>query len=367
MIETAKKEDFKELLSFENRVFKINFETKVPKVYRFPESAALHGVYRENGRIAAGICVLPGELLIGEERLITAGIGSVAVSKSVRGHGLMGELMEYAEKRSLAYSADIGFLSGYRFRYQRFGYVPAGIQCVFEVTDHLIAHTKASGELFVTPVKTKEDETAVYELYSAQEVRFLRERERFAEILKTWHSETYLVKDGDQNVCGYLIYKKDENVVSELILRNNSLAREALVLFAKEKKRKNIFVRCCAFQRELLKELLSFGEHYRTEAAVSLKIYNFKNFIQRMLALKARLGAVQSGSLVLGIGNETLRITVDGKKVEVLETSEKADIAFDRTYAALALTRPEAASTENALFNAWTPLCPFSIFSVDTV
>lgn len=367
MIETAKKEEFKELLEFENRVFKINFETKVPKVYRFPESAALHGIHRENGKIAAGICVLPGELIIGDERLKAAGIGSVAVSKSVRGRGLMGELMKYAEKKSLECSADFGFLSGYRFRYQRFGYVPAGIQCVFEVTDHLIAHSKTSGELLVAPVKTKEDETAVYELYSAQEVRFLRERERFAEILKTWHSEAYLVKDGAQNACGYLIYKKDENVVSELILSDNSAAREVLVLFARKKRRKNIFVRCCAFQRELLKELLSFGEHYRTEAAVSLKIFNFKSFIQKMLALKARLGAVQSGSLVLKIGDEALRITVDGKKAEVVETGEKADLAFDRTYAALALTRPEAASTENALFNAWTPLCPFSIFSVDTV
>ena len=46
IIETAKTADFKELLKFENRVFKIKFENKVPKVYRFPESAALHGIHR---------------------------------------------------------------------------------------------------------------------------------------------------------------------------------------------------------------------------------------------------------------------------------------------------------------------------------
>lgn len=367
MIETAKKEDFNELLKFENRVFKIRFETKVPKLYRFPESAALHGVLRENGKISGGICVLPGALSIGEERLLTAGIGSVAVSKELRGRGIMGELMQYAEKKSLECSAEVGFLSGYRFRYQRFGYVPAGIKCVFEVTDHLIAHSREKSGLSVSPAESAEDEKALRALHCAQEIRFERDEKYFSAILKTWHSRAYIIKDENKNACGYLIYKKDENAVSELVLNDCSKAKEALVLFARAKKLKNLFVWCCDFQRELLSELLKFGEHYRTEAAVSLKIFNFKSFIQKMLSLKVRLGAVQSGSLVLGIENEAFKITVDGKNVSVLETNEEPQVTFGRTEAALALTRPECASTKSALFNAWTPLCPFSIFSVDTV
>ena len=367
IIETAKTADFKELLKFENRVFKIKFENKVPKVYRFPESAALHGIHREGGRIAGGICILPGAFIIGSEKLVTAGIGSVAVAKGLRGRGIMNELMLYAEKKSLEYGADIGFLSGYRFRYQRFGYVPAGIKCVFEVTDHLIAHTKKSEKLCFLPVKSEKEAEEAFKLYSSQEIRFERKRERFASILRTWHSEAYLVEDRDGNVCGYLIYKGDENAVSELILEDNAKARDVLVLFAREKGLKNLFVRCCNFQQSLLKELLKFGEHYRTEAAVSLKIFSYKNFIEKMLALKTRLGAVQSGSLVLRIGEETLKITVDGKNITVIETQEKPELSFAQTEAAVALTRPECAVTENALFNAWTPLCPFSIFSVDTV
>ena len=116
-----------------------------------------------------------------------------------------------------------------------------------------------------------------------------------------------------------------------------------------------------------MKKLLEFGEHYRAEVPVSLKIFSHRNFIEKMLSLKARLGAVQSGSLVLRIGEETLKITVDGKNVTVFETQEKPELSFTQTEAAVALTRPECAVTENALFNAWTPLCPFSIFSVDTV
>ena len=367
IIETAKTADFKELLKFENRVFKIKFENKVPKVYRFPESAALHGIHREGGKIAGGICILPGAFIIGSEKLVTAGIGSVAVAKGLRGRGIMNELMLYAEKKSLEYGADVGFLSGYRFRYQRFGYVPAGVKYVFEVSDNLIARTKESEKLCFSPVVSAEDEEAVFALYSAQEVRFERERERFASILRTWHSKAYLIKDERKNVCGYLIYKGDENAVSELVLENNAKARDVLVLFAREKGLKNLLVWCCDFQRSLLKKLLEFGEHYRAEVPVSLKIFSHRNFIEKMLSLKARLGAVQSGSLVLKIGEETLKITVDGKNVTVFETQEKPELSFTQTEAAVALTRPECAVTENALFNAWTPLCPFSIFSVDTV
>lgn len=367
IIETAKTADFKDLLKFENRVFKIKFENKVPKVYRFPESAALHGVYREGERIAGGVCILPGALIIGNEKLVTAGIGSVAVAKKLRGRGIMNELMLYAEKKSLEYCADIGFLSGYRFRYQRFGYVPAGLKYVFEVSDNLIARTKESEKLCFSPVVSAEDAEAAFALYSAQEVRFDRERERFSAVLGTWRSEAFLIKDERKNVCGYLIYKGDENAVSELILENNAKARDALVLFAREKGLKKLLVWCCDFQRDLLKELFEFGEHYRAEAPVSLKIFSYKNFIEKMLSLKARLGAVQSGSLVLQAGGETLKITVDGKNVTVRETQERPELSFTQAEAAVALTRPECAVTESALFNAWTPLCPFSIFSVDTV
>ena len=73
MIETAKTADFKELLKFENRVFKIKFENKVPKVYRFPESTALHGIHREGGRIAGGICILPGAFIIGILSVLAGG------------------------------------------------------------------------------------------------------------------------------------------------------------------------------------------------------------------------------------------------------------------------------------------------------
>lgn len=367
MVTTAERNDFEELLKFENKTFKIKFEKKVPRVYAFPENAKLHGVFKKDGKIVGGICVLPGEFCFENEKLVTAGIGSVGVSKKCRNCGIMKELMEYAEKRSVELGADVGFLSGYRFRYERFGYVPAGIKYVFEVTDHFIAHRKLPNRLSFTEIKSKTDLETAKEFYETLPARHARESEKFGEILSMWHSKAFLIRDESKAAIGYLVFKKDENAVSELVLSDNKKAADVLVSFSKSQRRKNIFVWACDFQRGLLRELLSFGEHYRIDCACSIKIFNFKNFIEKMLRLRVLLSPVENGSLVLKIGGETLKITVNGKDVSVNETTDAPDLSFSKTEATVALTRPECATTENALFNAWTPLCPFGIFSVDEV
>lgn len=367
MIETAEKKDFEELLKFENKAFKIKFENKVPKVYDFCENAALHGVFRSNEKIVGGICILPGAFLLGEERLVTAGIGSVGVAKSQRGRGIMKELMQYAEKKSLEYGADVGYLSGYRFRYERFGYVPAGMKYVFEVTDHYIARCKVNVSFAFSLVQSKEDFEKVEAFHKTLPARHERDSKKLLQILSTWHSKAFLVKDENKNAVGYLIYKPSENAVSELVLSNDSEARDVLVSFARAQKLKKLFVWAYDFQRGLLKTLLSFGEHYRIEGSGSLKIFNFKSFIEKMLRFRVSLSPLQSGSVVLKIGDEVLKIIVDGKFAFVIETDEKPELSFSKAEATVFLTRPEGGFTENALFNAWAPLCPFGIFDVDMV
>ncbi len=367
MIETAERKDFEELLKFENKTFKIKFENKVPKVYAFCESTDIHGVFRDKGKIVGGICILPGAFLLGDEKLVTAGIGSVGVAKTHRDRGIMKELMQYAEKKSIEYGADIGYLSGYRFRYERFGYVPAGMKYVFEVTDHFIARCKTNESFTFSLVQKKEDFEKVEAFHKTLSARHERESEKFPQILSTWHSKAFLVEDKSKNAVGYLVYKPSENAVSELVLSNNSNAQDILVSFARAQELKNLFAWVYDFQRELLKTMLSFGEHYRIEGSGSLKIFNFKNFIEKMLRFRVSLSPIQSGSVVLKIGDEVLKITVDGKNVAVLATDENPDLTFSKGEATVFLTRPEGGFTENATFNSWAPLCPFGIFDVDMV
>ena len=367
MIETAERKDFEELLKFENKTFKIKFENKVPKVYAFSESTDIHGVFRDKGKIVGGICILPGTFIMGEEKLITAGIGSVAVAKSHRDRGIMKELMQYAEKKSLEYGADVGYLSGYRFRYERFGYVPAGVKYVFEVSDHFVSRCKTSESFSFSPIEKKEDFEKADEFQKSLSARHGREREKLPQILSTWHSKAFLVENKEKNAVGYLIYKPSEKAVTELVLSDDSKARDVLVCFARFKRLKRIFARVYDFQRGLLKVLFSFGEHYRIETTGSLKIFNFKNFIEKMLRFRATLSPIQSGSVVLKIGDEVLKITVDGQNVSVCDSDEKPELTFSKGEATVFLTRPEGGFTENAVFNSWAPLCPFGIFDVDMV
>ena len=77
MIFEAERNDFEELLDFENRVFKIDFSKKVPKVYRYPETAAMHGIYKDKGRIVGAVLVYPGKLVLPQGSLTVSGIPAV--------------------------------------------------------------------------------------------------------------------------------------------------------------------------------------------------------------------------------------------------------------------------------------------------
>lgn len=364
----AKKRDFDELLKFENKVFKIDFSKKVSKVYAYPETAALHGIYKDNGKIAGAVLVYPGKLFLPTGCLVTSGIGSVAVAKSQRGKGIMNSLLLYSNQKGLENGADVGILSGYRGRYERYGYVPCGIRHSTEISDHfLLKHLAEKNFSFKSPADEKEL-GEIDELHKSLPAFHEREREKLLSVLSTWNSEPLLILDENKETAGYLIYKEDENAVSELVLKNSSDASDVLYAFGKAKKLKRSFsLWISPVQPQLLKEVLMFAEHYGIETAASIKIFNYKNFIEKLFSLKQSLVPLPEGSLVLKLGEKKLEIALKNGSVTVTETEKEPALSFSEKEAVLALTRPEFAQSGNALFNAWSPLCPFGIFSVDKV
>lgn len=364
----AREKDFEELLSFENRVFKIDFSKKVPKVYRYPETAFLHGIYKEKGKIVGAVLMYPGRLVLPEGSLTVSGIGSVAVSKSQRGKGIMNELLLYSNQKSLEGGADLGILSGYRGRYERYGYVPCGVLYSAEITDHFLKRHRIKKSF---SFKKPEKESELFEFEKLQKslpAYYERESEKLFSVLSTWNSEPFLILDEGRSVAGYLIYKGDERAVSELVLKDCLDARDVLFSFGKEKKLKKGFsLWLDPYSPQLLNEVLSFAEHYKIETAASFKIFNFKNVIHQLFSFKQKTVPLPEGSLVLKLGEETLEITLKNGSVSVNETEKEPMLSFSQQEAVLALTRPETAQSSNALFNAWSPLCPLGISSVDKV
>ncbi len=368
MIVAAEKKDFGELLDFENRVFKIDFSKKVGKIYSYPETAALHGIFREKGKIAGAVLVAPGKLVLPSGNLITAGIGSVAVAKSQRGKGIMNELMLYALKKSNELGADIGVLSGYRGRYERYGYVPCAIRYNAEISDHFLLRHKAEKSFEFQKPEGKSALKEIETLHSSLPAFHERESEKLFSILSTWNSEPLLVLDESGKTAGYLIFKGDEKAVSELVLKNSDDVSDVLFAFGKAKKLKSGFhLWISPFQPELLRKVLLFAEHYSIETAASIKFFNYKNVVEKLFSFRQNLSPLPDGSLVLKLGEETLEVTLKNGSVSVSETAKEPELSFSEREATLLLTRPEAAQSSNALFNAWSPLCPFGIFSADKV
>ena len=99
MVERALLSDYSELLAFEERVFRVRFCGKVPKLYTDPAVCAdVHRVVRENGRIVAAIAAWPGDIVTPAGVLHAVGIGSVAVDASCRGKGYMRDMMRCCDE-----------------------------------------------------------------------------------------------------------------------------------------------------------------------------------------------------------------------------------------------------------------------------
>lgn len=367
MIEKAALSDYHELLSFENRVFHVPFLRKVPKLYRDPAvCTGSHRIVKENGKIVAAIAAWPGTLQTPAGTLHAVGIGSVAVDPSCRGKGYMRDMMRCCDEIAKAQNADVGYLSGYRQRYGRYGYVPGGVRHTFEVSDYFIARHKPAKHYAFLPFR--KDPGALPDLLSlhgAQDYRWTRDD--FFLIASTWYCHGWTVRDEAGAVAGYLISERWRREIGELVLGEGISAADVLVDFARARKLNGLRVTLTAGQIGLQRELLQFAEHPTTEAPAMFKIFNFSHTIETLGAWKAQHCALPDGSLVLDIDGEKLRVTVKDNCCTAAPTADKADLTLTKEAATMALTSPFAAPTANALFNAWAPLCPLSIPHVDSV
>ena len=367
MIEKAALSDYRELLAFENRVFRVPFLRKVPKLYRDPQTCInCHRVVRENGKIVAAIAAWPGTLQTPDGSLSAIGIGSVAVDPGCRGKGYMRDMMDCCDEIAAEQAADVGYLSGYRQRYGHYGYVPGGVKHTFEVSDYFVARHKPAAHYTFLPFR--KDPGALPDLLSlhgAQDYRWARDD--FFLIASSWYCHGWTVRDEAGAVAGYLINERWRREIGELVLGEGVSAADVLVAFARERHLRNLHITLTAGQIGLQKELLQFAEHPTMEAPAMFKIFNFVHTIETLGTWKVQHCALPDGSLVLDIDGETLRVTVKNGRCTAAPTADNADLTFTKETATMALTSPFCAPTANALFNAWAPLCPLSIPHVDSV
>ena len=366
MIERALVSDRDALLALENGIFSVDFLQKVPKLYTDPAvCAACHGVIRENGRIAAAVAAYPTKLETCCGTLGAIGVGSVAVEEASRGKGYLKELLGFCSRRAEETGAVLAFLSGFRGRYARDGYVPCGRSFRFEVSDYFISRFKGKTFSFVSLDRAHLDAAAA--LFEAQPLRWTRKKEDFLCITTSWYGRAYAALDEAGTFCGYVIAEKDRAALSEVLLTDEANAAAALVSYARQFDLPKLTVHAEPTQTALIGSLAAFTEHIETEMPAAFKVYDWKRFIEVLGSCKAKLFALQEGELVLQIEAETLRVKVENGACIVTPCPDAPDLVFTAEEAAMALTTDFGSFVPHALFAAWAPLCPLGIPHPDRV
>lgn len=360
--------DYKEILKFEKRIFKKNFFSFLPKVYSQKKVCTdTHILCMNEKKICGAICIYPMRFVMGDFSLSVVGIGAVAVDKKYRGQGIMKKLMMMSDERAKELGADIGELSGWRKRYERYGYVPGGVEYVFEISKYNIDHYKLQEDYAFRYIKCGEEVSDFYYLYNNQKIRINRELKYFNETIQSWNNRTFSVIDSSGDIQGYIITSKDEKVIYDLIIKQPEKAQNIIFSYIHEKRANSLCVHLREHQTEIVEQFLSFTENYRIETAAMLKIFNYKSFIEKSMNYKLSCAELPEGTVKVKIDDTIYQITVALQKCEVTEIKSEYDVELNGVQAAILFTTYFNQNCNNSLLKSWLPFCPISISSADKV
>ena len=363
----AQKEDYDELLKFENHVFRVPFRVIMPKLYKDKELCVSQTrVIKEDEKIIAAYSLCKNEFVTSSGSLNVSGVASVGVAKKHRNKGLMSKMLRDADKDAKENSTDIGFLGGLRHRYERFGYIPCGEKYVFEITAHYASHHKAQKNFTFAPLSKKRELVKnVCGLFEKQNTHFLRDESNFEIITDTWRDRCFVILYNNEFI-GYLVADNFRNEIREINLTESVYLTDVLLNYLKEFSKKKATLWLFPWQRELISQAHIFGESFHIKTSASLKIFNFRRTIEVMMNSKLKDKTLSEGTLKIMLGEENLKVTVKGGICEVINSDEEPEISLSYYDAMLTLTTHHGCDS-HPLLRDWSPMCEIAVPSSDKV
>jgi predicted N-acetyltransferase YhbS len=358
-------EMYDDFIDFINYVFGFNgdnqdFVKLLPKLYK-PEYNPCENNYvlTENGKLKAAIGVFPREIDVMGERLVTHGVGNVAVHPFSRSKGYMKDLLNAAIRDMIESGADLSELGGHRQRYAYFSYDLASPVYNFNINRSNVRHCFAGiPQRNLNFSEIKEDcelLDKIYELHEKKVCRTIRPRAQFLDIARSWQNKLYAILE-DGSFLGYFIGN-----LNELTLINNADASDVIRTYIAE--HGEVKLSLPAYETELIAIAEKICGSMNIGCDENYTIFNFKKVISAFLKLKANVSGLIDGSMnfrVNGIaGVESFRIEVkDGKPLLIgLETSDKVDLTLEHREAVsffFGIVSPTR--TKHQLAAAWFPL-----------
>lgn len=390
----AEKADFRAIIEFVNRVFHpekhtgnfdrdsapdSHFPTVQPKLYRNVETAPMHILAEDEGKIIGCIGNFEMEMQVGSEILHCIGIGTVATDPARRGEGVMRGMMERSIERAKAQGKDLLMLGGFRELYARWGFESAGMNHSFMYSRPAFDVLLGRGAAFSFTFReiTEADEAWLREagklrLQAAIHVDYDNVPE--IDLLRTSYGSYApyaILRDG--RFAGCMLYNRKEGCVSDIRLKDSGQVLEVLSDFQREAGLEKLrVVNTAPCDQDLLRIFSKTSHGISTFGSDSIRILNYERTIRAFLGLKASYRPLCAGKAVIGFENgERVQILVRDGAAEVTASEAEPDFRFGLNEGVETLFCYETVYTDWGrelpdFWYSWFPL-PFFIYHCDAI
>lgn len=375
----ADENDYEELIDFINYVFSYSGESTdflslLPKLYKNKDKIKYHHIIKVDNRIKGVVGAFPITLSVLDEKVNVVGIGSVSTHPYSKGKGYMKELMNKSIEEMKKDNADMSVLSGYRQRYEYFGYEPCGQQINFNILDVNINYksNEVIDERISIKLLDENDATILekaYELHSKKNVKVVRKKEEFLDILKSWNCRIYSVFKCDEFI-GYI--SANNGFIDEIVVEDNSDLNLAIASYIKTFKQNEVNLRIPVYEIEKITQLIKICENYSITKNNNFRIFNYEKIVRIMLKLKATYSNLEDGEYNISIINYgVLNIKVQKNNVEVKKVQGESHTELNELEAMEFLFSPikpyfNFNNEVPNFLNSWLPL-PLYIEGLDCV
>lgn len=366
-------EMFDDYIDFINYVFGMNgtsegFPKLLPKLYK-PEYHPCENNYvvTVDGKLKSAIGVFPRTFDIMGEKLVSWGIGNVAVHPYSRSKGYMRELLHTAVDEMIASGADMSDLGGLRQRYAYFSYESASPVAKYYITGTSVRHCFGGSPLRELDFREVcENDPLLDDIIALHQKRIChaeRPDDEFLDIARSWSKNLYAVLDGEK-LLGYFI-----GDLCELTLIDNGDFDDVVRNYIA--KRGNVTITLPLYETDLLNRAERIADGVSMGNDQNYTIFHFAKVVGAYMKLKAKTAGLVDGTLsvtVNGIaGTEKFRIDVKNGTPEITTIDGDTDLTLDHLEAvAFFFSLSSAARRANPLAAAWFPL-PLFIESADHV
>jgi len=307
-----------------------DFRAMLPKLYgTHRQTQDMHFLAKEDGKLVALVCLMPGTIRAFGESFSYCSIGTVCVHNAYRGKGHMKVLMDMALKEMEAQGFMLSALGGWRQRYEYFGFLPAGICPEYYTEKHNLEHYLHNDDTYdIKLIEIERDHGEelgkAHELYRQQDYHCDYSAEAFYDRLCSWFLTPYSIYEGDTYIGYGVLNGKDGNVQEMLLMDDKYVPhvyRAVMERFGTDSVRAVIPF----WQEKAAGQAASFCEEFRIGWDNRYRIMNYVDTIRIFIKLKAGWQKLMAGKFVIGItGRKNICIEVSGDDIEVYETEEIA-------------------------------------------